>query len=1157
MFGKVYVKFLATLSLACSGGALTSCGDTCSAVSANSISTPESFGHALLQRKKKTIPSAEQLRYPALTGESSTLLGLNAPNASALLESAESLRQSSAYPKGNASKNSHWKLNQVDRDFWRDYVHDGKPEIADVSKQRLKTKFIAEQEIVESIMDKPDKDGAEDFCWKPPQVKADGVFVRNYMVSHHNWAPIDAKCPSQCPFTQYLAQEVCYKACVHASHCKALHPYLTFADEKTLQCSPPCGHNATDYVIGCLVCSSPGICQQCSFWRTLRKGGRECKDYWTYVWVALHSAAMALVGVLVLFCVYLLFRKIVNPGMLTLANVNRQLCKPWKYSFKRNPESCPPEVEGTVEVQQFPLTTKTHKENVAGIGFALYFRWSHVMLFFSIVLTVLLYLTFNYSLEYVALMGKNKLSEGSSSKHWKVVTDASDCKRKQTQLIDRHHSLAQSSMFVDEVRPGIRFKKLKTKVKVKTKAKMPLVHTDGTVQDMSDVPAGDQDLFPRRMAIVVAFSYLVLIFLSIWYSKKQAEFERMWHKEQKPYSAFAVLASGLPPTETNPSKLREFFQGALSNNPRSAHQVIGVSIAYYFTEETKKVLDYFDRLKEQVEGQALQAVLPGMQMGNLVELVEDQEAKFGAACREPMPTLRTNALEFVVNKLMPRDFIPESNADDDAGSKHDESWEEAAKRDLIDMRGSGLAYVVLASECAREDLLQLSGMVGPNGEDPVLFKACDTEPVDVMWNAHGHVPSKFAIGQKILKLFSMVLFWAALFTPYACYKITAEAVPGGEMGSASDFVLGTLIGIGNQFVTMSIDENVKVLGILNRESRKALTMAMVFLTGILNVGLDVGIVLFALRGLSLNLAMNGTLDQSHYDRVMAKELYALIVPGYLITPYLTSPIVSDVLPRLARKTLIRSTNAVSKDTAEQKYMCEWYDLSWNYADMLTNFTVCVPLLYFQTHTVYSIMGVLVCCNLLTYSIDHFRLLRATSVTPHLTTLMDIMFSYMWAIPLGMLGIIAIHWSYMAGFPSSPMVASCCQLLFIPVHAVVYIGLIRWSRRPKGKSDSAGGEEVSYDAVKQEHWSRLCFANYFNTNPVQVLQSWLLPDRLDAPSERHIVPTVLGKEHLMLLDPEVAQEQHLKEAMRLRFEMAFKNDRAEREGGFCRNPGTWL
>jgi hypothetical protein len=101
MFGRVYAKFLAALPLACfsgastNGGAWASCGDACSI----SIASPESFGHALLQRKTKTRLSAEKLRYPALIGGSSTPFALNAPNASALVESVGSLRLSSAYPK--------------------------------------------------------------------------------------------------------------------------------------------------------------------------------------------------------------------------------------------------------------------------------------------------------------------------------------------------------------------------------------------------------------------------------------------------------------------------------------------------------------------------------------------------------------------------------------------------------------------------------------------------------------------------------------------------------------------------------------------------------------------------------------------------------------------------------------------------------------------------------------------------------------------------------------------------------------------------------------------------------------------------------------------------------------------------------------------------
>merc|ERR1719191_1338224 len=115
---------------------------------------------------------------------------------------------------------------------------------------------------------------------------------------------------------------------------------------------------------------------------------------------------------------------------------------------------------------------------------------------------------------------------------------------------------------------------------------------------------------------------------------------------------------------------------------------------------------------------------------------------------------------------------------------------------------------------------------------------------------------------------------------------------------------------------------------------------MVYLSTLFNTYLDSGIVVFVMRRISLNLAMHGTLDESHYDRVLAGELYALIVPGYLITPYLIGPVFEDLLPRFVYKYLVRSTTHVAGRHAENVFTSPCYDLTWHYSDILINLSVC-------------------------------------------------------------------------------------------------------------------------------------------------------------------------------------------------------------------------
>jgi hypothetical protein len=772
-----------------------------------------------------------------------------------------------------------------------------------------------------------------------------------------------------------------------------------------------------------------------------------------------------------------------------------------------------------------------------GVGVVLYFRWVLLFLTMSIVLALMYFAVFKVSVEPAGVTTEIRLCRHSESDDAR----SGEADSKKAQLIDRgfregSHALAQSASWVRHGRPMVRSMK-KVKVKFKTKAKMPLVNANQRQE--GDQAAGEPKLFPRRMAIVCIIAYLGTTVIVVWFTKTQARFYKAWCERQRSYSDCTVFASGIPRTETNPAKLRSFFEAALggSTGARQPQKVIGVSIAYdvaQSSEQYSRFTEYTHKLQDKIDARSTRSIWSDLRIDHPLA-VTDPPSNVSV---DPPPK-KTRPFAFLVHKLLPPSH-PSPCA------QNDEAWEEAAKRELRSIKGTGSAYIVLASELARDQLLQRSGMLGPNGTGPVLFKPCDTDPTAVMWEAHAQVPSLTVIITALAKLLLMIMFWALLFTPYAFYHITAQATPGSEMSPAADFVLGMLIAVGNQFVTLTIDKAVNNFGFRNRDMRDAVSMSMIYMATIMNTLHDVLIVLVALRGLSWDLAMHGTLDQSHYDRVAATELFALLVPGYLLTPYILSPIVEDIVPYFMSTRLIRSTTGVPRSSAERKFTCPKYDMPWHYSDLLLNFSVCLPLLMFETHYMYTIMVVLIVCNLLCFGVDHYRLSRACTVTPMHSSSMNTAFSYLIGLPLAVMGVIAIHWLLLARFLTPPQyMEKWYKLLFVPLHIMVHIVLIRWARRSEESrgSDKAteaeGQSKASYADITQEHWSRMCFFDYFNTNPVHVLYSWLLHDKLENPSDKFIIPYILGKEHLMLLNPQIAKKEHMKECMRRRFLAASK------------------
>merc|ERR1719240_1836746 len=123
------------------------------------------------------------------------------------------------------------------------------------------------------------------------------------------------------------------------------------------------------------------------------------------------------------------------------------------------------------------------------------------------------------------------------------------------------------------------------------------------------------------------------------------------------------------------------------------------------------------------------------------------------------------------------------------------------------------------------------------------------------------------------------------------------------------------------------------------------------------------------QGTQLEDAFQG---KSHgYDRVAARGLMTLIVPGYLILPYLVTPCFEHVMPYLMGTWFIRSKRT-SLRKAEECLQCPEFDICWRYSDILNNFTICLFMLHNASHMCYKVMIWLCIFLLLIASIDKYK-----------------------------------------------------------------------------------------------------------------------------------------------------------------------------------------
>merc|ERR1719393_333499 len=107
-------------------------------------------------------------------------------------------------------------------------------------------------------------------------------------------------------------------------------------------------------------------------------------------------------------------------------------------------------------------------------------------------------------------------------------------------------------------------------------------------------------------------------------------------------------------------------------------------------------------------------------------------------------------------------------------------------------------------------------------------------------------------------------------------------------------------------------------------------MGLAFLFCLLNVVADIWMTVKIAKGTHLDEAFEG--DEVGYDKVVVRELFALIVPGYLFVPYLLEPFVEYVLPYWVYRWLVRSDARFSPREAEKALEPPEMDIVWRYAD---------------------------------------------------------------------------------------------------------------------------------------------------------------------------------------------------------------------------------
>lgn len=903
----------------------------------------------------------------------------------------------------------------------------------------------------------------------------------------------DTECPDSCPFSQILAADPCTKVCVGPDSCALYHSARTFADPVTKKCVPTCGEWYELHIVACVQCSQRGKCGKCAQGHTLSEDGQRCVNDLERIWPILWCGLLSLIGLIVMYMFFLANRPTINSAVLYLAEEHRRRCKP---QFLRDGEW-----------HKYPLcTTLPFRQNISGVGVILYFRWLAFMAFIALILLTNTYIAFDtswYSVETGDAARVINSIDGCPLQRFghhrgEQVQDS----RNSSSTVPRNESLAQGFLMMNSG------DKWMPKLKVKTKAKVRVKSTRAgqDAEDGNGQFAGTYDDYTLRMFIATTFSYVLVVVLSLIFSAYQLYTYRKWDETHATHKDFAVEIIGLPQSATNAPGLKRKFQDVLEDFapdlPAAQRRVIGVSIAYNYKNKahealvTKVVGTWVEELTEQ-------ALFVPPELGKVPK--HGKKGETFRVCMQSCEEFLQCADDFVV-KVKVKEH------------KHTKEEVEAETIDMLKhLQGSGRAIVIVSSEQAVHSLVlalntnQTWVETGPpeapsNQVCRLEAKSMLSEPIDIVWSnfAHRKAGTKAVVCSIVAGVIA-IKAWAVLYLPYALFYSFSSRVPGERPGATEDLLLGLLIALGNALVGMVIDVIADWARFRKKDRRDVFTLSLAFVATLLNTGCDLLMVLTIAKGSQLDEAFLGS--NTGYDRVFARELMVLLVPGYLILPYVLTPIFDNVLPYYIGRWLVRSRN-MRLMYAEQWLLPPDFDICWRYSDSLNNFTVCLSMMTFSTPNSWRIMAWLFGFFCLLIVIDTYKLLRGCAETFFTTERLSAAFELWWSVPTGCLGGIAFWWAVKADY--FPSFWANWIPVFILLHILVYISCLLALRSLIPQPKPAGW---SYEECEDLLVSEGMEWTAFNTNPIFCLRQKMLG--VHEPGERRdpCIPFVRGKQYL--------------------------------------------
>jgi hypothetical protein len=884
--------------------------------------------------------------------------------------------------------------------------------------------------------------------------------------------PEFASCPAECPYSVSLIAKHCSKVCVSEGRCSDFDPVLHFGDPVSLECVPTCGKDIDQRIPGCALCSSPGICAQCAAGWGFMPSYQLSADGTVCRNVFHHIVVeMYVVAgiVLVVFLCYLimLYKRPAREG------VGEHVFEKALQHRERYKATHP----NTGEAYSLWDTSVFH-DDIAGQGVSQYFTWNAWMMVVSVALAFGAYMSYQ---------------DTKFLDNLEATMDSLSClppERVHLQVSGASNvTPAVAGMF-----PSVALATFANKAHVLhafTPANVshsligtvveqaPHVLTEAGI-DPEDPLARYFDVDMRMFKFLLP-TYLAVLLLSLMLSWWQLWFTHKWESNHTGLRHFAAMVNGLDHQSTSPTKV---FEHIIEHSTLRREEFLGVSIAY----------DIYDCADD-------------------LEVMVDNWGKEEPVATDELPWWKLGFIDSF--------FV-------DIGPRVHQSPEDMVKG----LTSSGHAILIMRTREARDKLVEkkkFPPVTGDPADEHLTVSPVHDEPPAVIWKSFSR-RNRWLEAVKGIALFTGVIGgWIMLYLPYAMDYIFYASVPGQQPSATEDFLLGMLITLGNAIVGNAVEIVVGWFCFRDQGTRDVTVLYVGFAATFLNTVLDLLLVMEVAKGTSLDEAFEG--HRVGYDAALAEGIVAIIIPGYLILPYIAAPIFLFVLPYWISRWIVRSRSVGFRE-GERGLEAPPFDVvPWRYSDFVNNLTICLVMLFFTTPNSWKVMATLVGSFGLIFVIDKYLLLRATSIQMYTSNKLAKNFGRLFAFPTAFLAGITAWWGVKAG-----VLPEWFPWLAAVLHVIAYLILLECFRPVEQllKYESAakllGQEQVpeagfeavspvvtihsptterTYYDVQSQLWKEGKHYSYWNTNPALCLRHKYLGEKVPG-ADKHLVPFSHGK-----------------------------------------------